>query len=120
MLTLFIHFMCTDYVPNADHMYNFDSGIGSLPIATVLLTDRIGEGIESFVISLLPPEATSGQMMGTAPEIVYPSNVTVIIIDDDCKDIHNVHIWILCMVEWIPTISYSLVPSNCIAIQNNT
>ena len=112
--------MCTDYVPNADHVYNFDSGIGSLPIATVLLTDRIGEGIESFMISLLPPEATSAQMMGTAPEIVYPSNVTVIIIDDDCKDIHNVHIWILCMIEWIPTISYSLVPSNCIAIQNNT
>ena len=40
LLTLFIHFMFTDYVPNADHIYNFNSEIGSLPIATVAITDR--------------------------------------------------------------------------------
>ena len=68
---------------NDDHSYIFTREINELPIATTLLTDRSGEGIESFIITLLPPVGTGADNV----RIVSPSNVTVTIIDDDCKKI---------------------------------
>ena len=74
----FMSLVQTDYIPNEDHIYVFTSETRELPIATQLNQDRSGEGIESFVIHLLPPQTM-------AAEIVFPSCVGVTIIDDDCK-----------------------------------
>ena len=73
----------SDYVANDDHNYIFTRDITELPIATTLLTDRSGEGIESFNITLLQPVGTGADNV----QIVSPSKVIVTIIDDDCKRI---------------------------------
>lgn len=76
--------MFTDYIPNEDHTYVFTSGRTSLPIATTLINDNTGEEIEFFNISLSLP---ASQETGTTTELVYPSTVSVVIIDDDCKNL---------------------------------
>ena len=68
----------TDYIFN-QHQYVFSNDILALPIGIQLIGDRSGEGIESFNLTLVlsNPQPISA-------DIVSPSSVTVIIIDDDC------------------------------------
>ena len=70
--------MYADYIVNRME-YVFTNDTIEQQIGIQLLTDASGEGIESFVLSLvLRPQMISAN-------IVFPSSVTVIIIDDDCK-----------------------------------
>jgi hypothetical protein len=68
-----------DYTINKNQ-YVFSNEILALPIGIQLNEDRSGEGIESFNLSL---ELPSPQPIISA-DIVFPSSVTVVIIDDDC------------------------------------
>ena len=59
--------------------YVFSNEIFALPIGIQLIGDRSGEGIESFNLTLVLPSSQP-----ISADIVSPSSVTVIIIDDDC------------------------------------
>ena len=69
----------TDYRVN-QNQYIFSNDILALPIGIQLTEDRSGEGIESFNLTLLV--LPNSQPMSA--DIISPSSVTVIIIDDDC------------------------------------
>ena len=73
-------------MPNTDHVYVFTNATSELPIATQLRGDQSGESIEIFFISLPSLPEFSPQKAQT----VYPSQVEVRIIDDDCKKIHYI------------------------------
>ena len=67
-----------DYTVN-QNQYVFSNEILALPIGIQLTDDRSGEGIESFNLTLVLPSPQP-----ISADIVSPSSVTVIIIDDDC------------------------------------
>ena len=78
--TLYNTIYCTDYIPNANHLYVFTSETREQPIATQLLEDQTGESAEYFIICL--PEQELQRM---SAEAVAPTCVRVVILDDDCK-----------------------------------
>ena len=67
-----------DYRVN-QNQYVFSNEILALPIGIQLIEDRSGEGIESFNLTLVLPNPQP-----ISADIISPSSVTVIIIDDDC------------------------------------
>ena len=73
--------MYTDYTVN-QNQYVFTNETLTLPIGIQLVGDRSGEGIESFDLTLAVSSQTSTSI---SADIVFPSQVTVVIIDDDCE-----------------------------------
>ena len=66
-----------DYTINQNR-YVFTNETLSLPIGIQLIGDRSGEEIERFNLTLVLPQQS------ISADIVFPSSVTVVIIDDDC------------------------------------
>ena len=58
----------------------FSNETFTLPISIQLVEDRSGEGIESFDLTLVLSSQTSTSI---SADVVFPSQVTVVIIDDD-------------------------------------
>ena len=73
--------MYTDYIVNQDQ-YVFTNDTLTLPIGIQLVGDRAGEDIESFSLTLAVYSQTSNLI---SADVVFPSLVTVVIIDDDCE-----------------------------------
>ena len=73
--------MYPDYTVNQDQ-YVFTNETFTLPIGIQLIGDRSGEGIESFDLTLAVSSQTSTSI---SADVVFPSQVTVVIIDDDCE-----------------------------------
>ena len=78
-----ISFCVLDYLFNIENPIYSQRTVPQLPIKTRLLQDQVSEAAENFTICL--PDAQVLQPMGAAA--VYPSCVTITIIDDDCKAI---------------------------------